>query len=210
MADHAVAQCSIEQRDGSIGAMPGTHQSISGSNDVIEDIRCDTDLVLVVREHAGQNDIENRTGLFSVKLIDDDRREAALECRIIVKTLCLTHRRCCDDTQVSSGQRRLEDLCNLVVGRVAVISDDVDLINEEQRVIVWILGKLDDLGDSVLQFTDDACTSDKRSDRQLIDGGVPQLRRNGYFLVSDTPGDLFDDGGLANTCWTNKKRVRLT
>ena len=150
MADHAVAQCSIKQCDGRIGTMPGTHQSIGGSNDVIEDIRCHTDLVLVVGEHTGQNDIENRTGLFSVKLIDDDRREATLECRIIVKTFCLTHRRCCDDTQVSSGQRRLEDLCNLAVGGIAVIGNDVDLINEEQCVIIWILGELDNVGDAVL------------------------------------------------------------
>ena len=204
VANDGVAQCSVEKRNRRIRAVSRTHETIGCHDDFVKNVGGDRDLVLIVAQHTGQNNVKNVTGLLAGEFIDDDRRETALERRVVIEFLRFTHGRCCDHTDVPSGHGRLENLCDLGVGCVVAVCDEVNLIDKEQCIVVCILRKLDDFGDAVFEITDNASACNESCNRQLVDRRVCKLRRHRSFFISDAPGDLFDNRRLAHSGWANE------
>ena len=72
VADDGVAQCSVEKRNRRIRAVSRAHETVGCHDDLVKDVGGNCDLVLVVGEHTGQNNVKNVTGLLTGEFIDDD------------------------------------------------------------------------------------------------------------------------------------------
>ena len=72
VANDGVTQCSVEKRNRGIRAVSRTHETVGCHDDFVKDVGGDRDLVLVVGEHTGQNNVKNVTGLLTCEFIDDD------------------------------------------------------------------------------------------------------------------------------------------
>ena len=72
VADDGVTQCSVEKRNRRIRAVSRTHETVGCHDDFVKDVGSNRDLVLVMAQHTGQNDVQDLTGLLASEFIDDD------------------------------------------------------------------------------------------------------------------------------------------
>ena len=207
---HHIGHDAVHQGDGVVGSMDAVAVVlVGGLHDGPQLLVLDLNPVLVVVLVGGLEDLEDLEGLIRVELVDDDLGEPARERRVLLDLPGLLRGRGSDHVDVTTSQGGLHDLRDLGVGLIARVRQHVDLVDEQDHLVLRIGGEVDDLGDPLLDLPDQGRAGHQRSQRQLVDGLVLELRGDQGAVVGDEPSQLLDDGGLARAGRTGEYRVGL-
>ena len=166
----------------------------------------DRDLVvLLVALADAEQDVDR---LLHGRLLDHDRLEAALECRVALDVLAvLVERGRTDALELAAGERRLEDVRGVdrALGRAGP-DERVELVDEEDGV-VRVPQLLDDLLEPLLELASVLGAGDERTDVERQDALVEQ--DVGHVAGDDPVGQALRDRRLAHARLPDQRGVVL-
>ena len=154
---------------------------------------------------------QDQGALLQARLLDQDLLEAPVERRVLLNGAAVLLRgRRADATQVTPGQRRLEDAAGVAVGALGP-HDVVELIDEEDHPArlgaLGLAHLLEDAAQALFKLPAELGTGDQGP--QIQGDQTLPLEGIRHFTGHDPLGQQLGDGGLAHAGLTNEDRVVL-